>query len=144
MREVKFRFWDEENKEMIDGDNLAFEEYLPIKDLLSQDGIMQFTGLHDKSGKEIYEGDIIQVIHPAYPCNKYESGIFIVRFQYGQFDIFKHRESKIENNEMVEVGFSCCENIYKANETKAFNIIGNIYENPDLLTEKDKENDKEY
>ena len=77
MREIKFRMWDDEEKTMIDGDSLAFEEYLPIKDLLSQDSIMQFTGLHDKNGKEIYEGDI---------CNCPETGVDgTIVFHNGRF-----------------------------------------------------------
>jgi len=48
-REIKFRMWDKENKVMISGDDLAFEEYLPIKELLSGEEIMQFTGLKDKN-----------------------------------------------------------------------------------------------
>lgn len=64
MREIKFRAWvpadDNEPGYMISGDDLAFEEYLPLKDLLSRDGIMQYTGLKDVKDLDIYEGDVVK------------------------------------------------------------------------------------
>lgn len=59
-REIKFRMWDAENGQMIDGDSLAFEEYAPISHLLSQEGIMQYTGLKDNNKKEAYHKDIVE------------------------------------------------------------------------------------
>jgi uncharacterized phage protein (TIGR01671 family) len=57
MREIKFRAWDSKNKKMI---------YFDLSDTIapSQDHIMQYTGLKDKNGIEIYEGDII--LYPNY------------------------------------------------------------------------------
>jgi uncharacterized phage protein (TIGR01671 family) len=69
--------------------------------------LMQFTGLHDKNGKEIYEGDILKT-----PYNNAE-----VKFKDGQFGILK-------NNSRYGRDFTSC--------MSNFEIIGNIYENPEL------------
>jgi hypothetical protein len=69
---------------------------------------VQFTGLHDKNGKQIYEGDILK--HPICLTGK------VIYFQpYAQFTV--------ESN-----GF-----LYDLNVNSECEVIGNIYENPELL-----------
>ena len=69
MREIKFRAWipegeweeDGESRKMVMCYDLAFEDFEPLNDqLASVKHLMQFTGLHDKNGKEIWEGDIVR------------------------------------------------------------------------------------
>lgn len=61
MRKIKFRAWDKEhhNMQVIFDNTTQTEWFLP--NLNNQYEIMQYTGLCDKNGKEIYEGDIVHV-----------------------------------------------------------------------------------
>ncbi len=133
MREIKFRAWDEGNKVMhvdfqfirsgVEGNDwiifisdkfpLENHETNPFKNpspyFAQQLKVMQYTGLKDKTGKEIYEGDLIH--SEATIC-------MIVEFKKGAFGIgnifpFKTLQSAIRNYGEVE-------------------IVGNIYENSEL------------
>jgi uncharacterized phage protein (TIGR01671 family) len=86
--------------------------------------LMQYTGLKDKNGKEIYEGDIVDVWHlpteeePHEDKNRAE-----VRFNKGQFWCTYY-------------GFPV--HSWACNDKSAIEVIGNIYENPELLGDKSK------
>lgn len=124
-REIKFRIWDIENKEMLKVQELDFEptfyggriairpdqynDYFDTEDMI----LMQYTGLHDKNGKEIYEGDIIEITRQCI----WENGVVI--FLNGCF-FTKVNETLLPLHESEINNFK-------------LKVIGNIYDNPELL-----------
>lgn len=76
----------------------------------------QFTGLHDKNGVEIYEGDVLDIENEGYPFVKNWKGI--VKFIDGSY--------LIEN-------FEGTDGEYLFDETREVKVIGNIHEHPHLL-----------
>ena len=67
MREIKFRAWDKKLKEFndilrmtLDGDRIEEDDYGNMPNMKDDIILMQYTGLKDKNGKEIYEGDIVE------------------------------------------------------------------------------------
>jgi uncharacterized phage protein (TIGR01671 family) len=113
MREIKFRAWDKKLKFMYP-DAFEHPDYC-FEDLLNDDifEVMQFTGLKDKNGKEIYEGDIVKI-----PTNE---KVFIVEWDTYFWKI-------ITKDKMNNAGLGL--------KTTNIEVIGNIYENPELLTNK--------
>lgn len=89
--------------------------------------IMQSTGLKDKNGKEIFEGDIITNGIDIVDVRNHETLGFYTLVN-GREMFFGHGTSIEEFEEDVE-GF-----------TEIAEIIGNIYENPELLEDKEVDN----
>lgn len=120
-RKIKFRIWDKEGSKMINGNDFTFDEYIPINYMFNDSNrfiFMQYTGYKDKTGREIYEGDILKCrLHNG----KYEN--YAIKWVHSLcgFDALNKDESNF---------IDCC--IW--NE---FEVIGNIYENLELL-EKEK------
>lgn len=132
MREIKFRAYikkdyDEKlvgkmlevssihlkKKKVIIGYSLSKSYYGNRSFLYENIELMQFTGLHDKNGKEIYEGDIVDVTRPYI----YETGTII----------FKNGCFFIKVKETLLALWECEPNNYE------LEVIGNIYENSNLL-----------
>ena len=113
MREIKFRAWDKENKEMVRVDFVG-ERIVHIENSEWEDigpfEIMQFTGLYDKNGKEIYEGDIFVTRGFKTAVVEWEKEGRFLGFTIGgeRRIMYIKREPKVE-------------------------VIGNLYENPELL-----------
>lgn len=114
MREIKFRAWHRDWMQYSDKESLRiFWDDCEYRDC----PIMQYTGLKDKNGKEIYEGDICKV-------QDFDVEIVEIIFRNGCFEgINRNKENSLSNPYLEISG-------------QYYEIIGNIYENKELLQEK--------
>lgn len=164
MREIKFRSWDTKNKEMLETvtpgqmmsmvssisalcGNTASEYDFDMRLIY-----MQYTGLHDKNGKEIYEGDIFEIkdeensvkhsgeddmrdftcLTKIFAVVKYNSSVCRYELETISYhDIYEYvDEPKLKRTEVYKAD----SNIYYLPEiAEEDNVVGNIYENPELL-----------
>lgn len=137
MNRFKFRVWDKKSKLMINNivldprpiicykhddflqliaDDENYTKILKRNNYDPEDWIFQqFTGLLDKNGKEIYEGDIVKTSYTIYPIQS-------VEFSGGMF--------KLSN--------LCLDDTPLYYDADSCEIIGNIFENPGLLEKNEK------
>ncbi|MEC1406843.1 YopX family protein [Bacillus halotolerans] len=143
MREIKFRAWDKKHNHFFDvkefgkdGSNCwasskrgGYRHWNPI--------FVQYTGLKDMNGREIYEGDIIHCVHWFFDGNEIEERFTAsVGFRDGSFtleNINSRYYSDYTGEENVKgicwIGdINYCEEDYE--------VIGNIYEDPGLIESK--------
>ncbi|CEK35435.1 phage protein TIGR01671,phage conserved hypothetical protein,YopX protein [[Clostridium] sordellii] len=122
MRDIKFRIWDNEEKTIIENKDIYSLDFrkdiyfssVMVDGIITEDDykLMQYTGLKDKNGKEIYEGDILDYG---------ESGKYKVVFSKSTFKIQKVNNLKGDLYLLEDCWFDESE------------VIGTIYENLELL-----------
>ncbi len=126
MRDIRFRAWDEDNKKMQECE-ITMDNYVHIWEqggpyilgsvnegrVVKQVPVMQYTGLKDMNAKDIYEGDIV--------TNDYDTGNVFWHDIYAQFQIDNSQTDKF---------------VMPQDEWYLYEIIGNIYENKELLNDK--------
>ena len=141
MRDIKFRAWDKDLKQMhICGqdvhDSMTFDENNIAQYYNLQNGcgspttyeLMQYTGLKDKNGVKIYEGDIVKIHKHSYDYGLKQDEIGQIKFIDGAFGFYREK-TKNEyyfNDLATENGYG---------ELDYYEVIGNIYDNPELLEE---------
>lgn len=138
MREIKFRGKHThvllENRHLNDRwiyGYLCNENYINSPELegefwVDRETICQYTGLKDKNGKEIYEGDICEFsVFDYNDCDTQYKGVVV--YSGSRFMLWKSKESEYYGN---DGGFDLDWVISQDDE---FEVIGNIYGNPELL-----------
>ena len=128
-REIKFRVWDIELHIWINNIGMGKDNTL-CKGTEKRFAVMQYIGLNDKNGNEIYEGDIL--------CNdEYQTWEWrgVVKFSHGVFGA--EWLSNVKSQSMVG-SFGQKHNLRKLDDdiVERQIVIGNIYENPELLSER--------
>lgn len=121
MKELKFRAWEKNLKQMIPVDNISFKNKMintgSAWRLFNEIELMQYTGLNDSNGVEIYDGDIISRIGHIGKVIWFGDGYYVEWFdgKDREFEGFYPYWSELR--------------IVKDGE-----VIGNIYENTELLS----------
>lgn len=140
MREIKFRVWDKDNSQMYyqteDFKDLALinGQFKPVLNNLINNSfnwyrrnyeLMQYTGLKDKNGTEIYEGDI--VTYSVKGFKKINKTVMTFNEEHGAYLFGIYEGVKMPCGKKTRM------NKYTRKSVNNVEVIGNIYQNPELL-----------
>jgi uncharacterized phage protein (TIGR01671 family) len=81
---------------------------------VKDDTVGQFTGLRDKNGKRVFEGDVVHVVWQDSMFCQWHERTVLVEFKYGRFTVYQSKP-------------------FEHSDKRYFEVIGNIYDNFDLM-----------
>lgn len=142
MREIKFRAWVKSEDKLYPVAKWSRSGWIAVPVQLSEDDwrleqrpledtvLMQFTELKDKNGKEIYEGDILQ-FSDKWELNKTNMLLMAlsgktVKERQEWLDAIPYCQQEVKMPD-------CYTSLSKSDLQQYWEVIGNIYENPELL-----------
>lgn len=117
MREMKCRAWDTETNQWVEGVKLVIHTSRRLLLIPEHTILTWFTGLVDKNGKDIYEGDVVRYTHPA------------------EYDLAGFTSTELIQWSHETSGFELGNISHRLTIYDDVEVIGNMYENPELASQ---------